>query len=281
MKKLSLFKISRHTGTHLIAAILIVLAFASCSSTQKSAGKELTTENLTLTYIDKAQAGSDISKLNLEHPSPLSEQQMVFHMVALRYESSSLFGTAGPVFTKEDIQNTKRLLTKTLHKAHAQNIIGFEVESDKGTTKGELFASGGKLHWRLFEIQGVKHSLTRNQMARYGTAWQLVPGEGQRFYVTDKLLGSKQWKNWIEAKIDLSAPKNLKPARPGKQRVQSGTVEAKPSPAPRIAPKPTAPEKNTAALEKKLKFLKHLREKQLIDQQEYERKRKDLLDQYF
>lgn len=280
MKKLTLYKTTGHLGIPFFAAIMIVLALMGCSSTHKLAGKKLTTEDLTLTYIDKAQASGDIAKLNLEHPLPLSERQMVFHMVALRYESSSLFGTTGPVFTKKDIQKTKRLLSKTLNKVHVQNIIEFEVESESGTTKGHLFASGGKLHWRFFEIQGAKYSLTGNPMAQYGTAWQLVPGKGQGFHVTDRFLGTKRWTNWIEAKIDLPAPENLKTERPESASPNSGAGQST-VPPQASSPGKTAPEKNTSALEEKLKFLKHLHDKQLIGQQEYERKRNDLLDQHF
>ena len=188
---------------------------------------------------------------------------MVFHMVALTYENLSLLGEAGPVFTKDDIKKTKRLLTKALNKAHPKNIIGFKVESEDGTTQGELFASKGNLHWRFFEIQGVKYSLTHNPMAQRGTAWRMVPKKGQKFHVTDQLLGSKKWTNWIEAKINLPAPANLKIA------------PAQPNPL-----KATVPEKTPADLEEKLKFLKHLYENQLIDKREFEQKRKDLLDQY-
>ena len=265
----------------LVIAFSIVLALTGCSSTHKSADKKLTAEGFTLTYKDKAQANGDIVKLTLQHPLSISEQQMVFHMVALSYEPFSLFSKATSVFTKEDIQKTKRLLTKTLNKAHSQNIIGFVLESEQGTTKGELFASEGKLHWRFFEIQGVKYSLTRNQMARYGTAWQMVLKKGQKFHITDKLLGSKRWTNWIEAKIDISAPENLKMARPKKDGSSSSAAQTAPSPSQPSPSKATDSGKNIVDLEKKLQLLKHLHEKQLIDQQEYERKRKDLLDQYF
>ena len=264
----------------LITGFLIVLVFAGCQSTHKSAGKKLTAKDFTLTYTDKAQAGGEYANLILQHPLAVTERQMVFHMVALTYENYSLLGKSGPVFTKEDIQKTKRLLTKALNKAHAQNIIGFEVESEEGTTKGELFASGGKLHWRLFEIRGVKYSLTSSKIARYGTTWRMVPKKGQKFHVTEKFLGTKQWTNWIEAQIDLPAPANLKMARPKKQRAQSGGGASEPPLAPMIPPKAATPQKNPADLEEKLKFLKHLYDKQLIDQQEYEKKRKDLLDQY-
>ena len=202
---------------------------------------------------------------------------MVFHMVALTYENHSLLGKPGPVFTKEDIKKSMRLLTKALTKAHSQNIIGFEVESEEGLTKGELFASEGKLHWRFFQIQGIQHSLTRNQMTRYGTAWRIVPKKGQKFHVTDKLLGAKQWTNWVEAKIDLPAPENLRIGSKNKKRSSPSTAQ---SPPPASQPRTTAPQKSTTDLEEKLKFLKHLHENQLIDQREYEQKRKDLLDQY-
>ncbi len=281
MKKLTDSKTIGHFNSPLVATIMIVLVLAGCSSTHKSAGKTLTTEGFKLTYTDKAQAGREINELTLQHPLPITERQIVFHMVALTYENYSLLGKAGPVFTKDDIKKTKRLLTKALSKAHSQNIIGFELESEGGTTKGELFANQGNLHWRFFEIQGVKYSLTRNQMARYGTAWRMVTKKGQKFHVTDKLLGAKQWTNWIEAKINLPAPANLKIARPKKKRANPGTAQSEPPPSSQSSPpKATAPGKSTTDLEEKLKFLKYLHENQLIDKREYEQKRKDLLDQY-
>ncbi len=280
MKKLTHYKTTGHLNIPFFAAILIVLALAGCSSTHKSAGKTLTTEDFTLTYTDKAQAGTKIDELTLQHPLPITERQMVFHMVALTYENLSLLGEAGPVFTKDDIKKTKRLLTKALNKAHSQNIIGFELDSEDGTTQGELFASRGNLHWRFFEIQGVKYSLTRNLMAQRGTAWRLVPRKGQKFHVTDKLLGTKQWTNWIEAKINLPAPANLKISRPKIKRSNPDTAQTTPSPSQPSPPKTIAPEKSTADLEEKLKFLKYLHENQLIDKREYDQKRKDLLNQY-
>lgn len=252
--------------------IFILLAFVGCSSTSQSANKKLSAEDFTLTYTDKAQAGSAVNELALQHPLRILERQMVFHLVALRYENNSLLSKPGPVFTKEDIRKMKRLLTKSLTHADPQHIIGFEVESEEGTTKGELFASNGKLHWRFSEIRGTKHTLARNPTTRYGAAWRILPGNGQKFHVTDQFLGTREWTNWIEAKINLPAPANLKIARPKKDR-----------PAPPAAPNPpttAVPKNDPAELEEKLKFLKHLHENQLIDPQEYEKKRKDLLDQY-
>ena len=261
-------------------AVLTFLIMTGCSSSHKTAGKKLATESLTLTYVDKAQAGSEIRELLLQHPLPITERQMVYHMAALTFENHSLLGKPTPVFTKEDIQKTKRLLTKALAKAHSQNIIGFEVDSEEGTTQGQLFASGEKLHWRFFEIRGVKYSLTRNQMARYGTAWRMVLKKGQKFHVTDKFLGSKQWTNWVEAAINLPAPSNVKIGTRKQKNSNSGTVRSRPSASPPTNTQPVPTPKKSTDLEEKLKFLKHLYQNQLIDKREYEQKRKDLLDQY-
>ena len=279
-KKLMDSKIAGRLNLSFGAVILAVLILASCSSTHKASGKKLSTEDFTLTYTDKAQAGEEIRKLLLQHPLPITERQMVYHMVALTFENYSLLSKPSPVFTKDDINKTKRLLAKALTKAHSQNIIGFELESEEGSTKGELFASQGNLHWRFFEIQGVKYSLTRNQMARYGTAWRLVPKKGQKFHRTDKLLGAKQWTNWVEAKINIPAPSNLKTSTKKKRSQNSGTTRSKPATSQPSQPKSITPQKSTTELEEKLKFLKHLHENQLIDKREYEQKRKDLLDQY-
>jgi hypothetical protein len=280
MKKLTDSKTSGYFNNVLVATIMIVLVLAGCSSTHKSAGKTLTTENLKLTYIDKAQAGREIDKLDLEHPLSISERQVIYHMVALTYENYALLGKARPVFTKDDIKKTNRLLTKALNKGHSQNIIGFKVESEEGTTQGELFASKRNLHWRFFEIRGVRYSINQNSVKQQGNAWRLVPGNGQKFHVTDQLLGSKKWTNWIEAKVNLPAPANLKTARPRQKGSNPGTAQSAPPPSQPGGSTLTTPGKTQADLEEKLKFLKYLYENQLIDEQEYQKKRKDLLDQY-
>ena len=303
-------------------AVVIVLALAGCSSTQKSpdkkvllpnkkalqmdkgmqiadkgvieankegigtdnalirANKKLIMKDFTLTYINQKLADGDIDRFTLQHPLTITERQMVIHMVALNYENHSSPGKTGPVFTRGDIKKTKRLLTKSLNKAHPQNIIGFEVASEAGTTQGQVFASKGVLHWRFFKIRGVPYSKTSNPVKQKG-AWRMAPGNGQRFHGSNKPRGNRQWANWIEAKVNLPAPANLKTSRPKTERPNPGTAQqTAPSPSQPGSSKTIAPEKNAAELEEKLKFLKHLHENQLIDKREYEQKRKDLLNQY-
>ena len=242
-------------------------------------GKKLIMEDFTLTYIDQEQADGDIDQFTLQHPFSIAERQVALHMVALNYEIYSKPKIANPVFTKEDIRKTKRLLTKALNKAHPQTIIGFEVTSETGTTQGQLFASRGVLHWRFFKIQGVWHSKTRNEEKQYGT-WRMMPGTGQRFHKSNMPRGTRKWDNWIEAKINLPAPTHLNNSRPKTKRPNNGTAQMAPSPSQPSPSTTIAPEKRIIDLEEKLKFLKYLHQNQLIDKREYEQKRKDLLNQY-
>ena len=306
--------ITRFFKTPFALAVIFALAFTGCSSTQQPskkkvlwsnneevvaeekvpgankeemktgkvlmpANKKLVVEDFTLTYIVQEEADGGIDQLALQHPLTITERQVVSHMVALSYENYSSPGKARPVFTKEDIQKTKRLLTKALNKAHPQNVIGFEVASEAGATQGQLFANKGVLHWRFFKIHGVWFSKTRNSEEQYAT-WRMVPRNGQRFHKSNKSRGTRQWTNWIEAKINLPAPANLKSSRPNIKSPNPGTAQTTPSPSQPSPPKNIAPEDNIVDLEEKLKFLKYLHENQLIDKREYELKRKDLLNQY-
>jgi hypothetical protein len=243
------------------------------------ANRKLTLKDFTLTYILQEEADGYIDQLTLQHPLSISEKQIVIHMVALSYKNYSSTSKAAPVFTKEDIKKTKRLLTKALNKANPHRIIGFEIASEEGTTQGQLFASRGALHWRFFQIQGVWFSKTRSLYEQYGT-WQMVPRNGQRLHKSKKSRNTLQWANWIEAEINLPAPANLKTSRPKIKRPNPGTAQTAPPPTQASPPKATVPEKSPADLEEKLKFLKYLHENQLIDKREYELKREDLLNQY-
>jgi hypothetical protein len=243
------------------------------------AGRKLIAEDFSLTYIDQEQADGDIDQLTLQHPLSITERQVEHHMVSFNYENYSKPNIASPVFTKEDIKKTKRLLTKALIKAHPQNIIGFEVTSETGTTQGQLFASRGVLHWRFFKIQGVWYSKSRNEEKQYGT-WRMVPGNGQRFHKSNMPRGTRKWDNWIEAKINLPTLTNMKSSRPNTKRPNTGVAQTAPSPSQPNPSTTIAPEKSIIDLEEKLKFLRYLHQNQLIDKREYEQKRKDLLNQY-
>ena len=239
---------------------------ASCSSKSIKGEKTHKFEDLTLSYQDKSRAGTHVNELTLEHPVALKGKEVLHHLVSLRFEGNALLSKRKSVFKKDDINKIRRLLTRALHSVKPSHVVGFELEGSNGTTSGIVFAGNGRLHWRFDKIQGAEHSLSGSQVTRYGTAWRLIPRKGQKLFSTKTLLGSKKWTNWIVAKLKLPGqPPKIKKAA-GENRPQ-GAAQKSSSGA-------------THELEEKLDFLKHLHEKKLIDDREYQQKRKDLLDKY-
>jgi hypothetical protein len=282
MKSKSLFAI------YCLALTFFLLATVGCQTQQKSAGKTLEAKDFILRYSDKSADGPEVSDLEFQHPLNISERQLIQQMWALKYQGNALVSEPTHVFTKNDISKVRRLLTKALNKAHPQNLIGFVIDAEDGTTRGLVFASDGKLYWKFEEIQGVRFNLTKNFQARYGTAWRLLPqkSKGQKLFVSDKLFGSKVWENWIVAKL---APQSPKPQTGMKQKpksTQDTSLKQQPVNGPSQVQSetqvktPQQPSMNPE-LEKKLQFLKSLRERNLIGESEYLQKRKELLDSYF
>jgi hypothetical protein len=280
-RKFMQFHFFRNTYRVLSGTVLLFLVISlalGCSSTKRKGEKTLEMKDLTLSYRNKVDGGPDVASLKMAHPLKISERMVVQHLSRLHYENFALLGEAGPVFTRADIKRLKRLLTKALNNAKPQNIIIFEIESEEGTTVGQVFASKGNLHWRFEEIRGVKHSLTRNQLARYGTAWRLIPKKGQRYQVASQLLGSRPKTNWIIAKLNIAMATQSREKASVPQNAPQPPPDPPVDPAP--ASTPSATPKVDPDLEEKLKFLKRLYENELIDQREYQKKRQDLLDQY-
>ena len=236
--------------------------------------KTLKTKGFTLSYRDKASAnikfeGSSIDKIRLAHPLKMPESDVRGHLESLMFEELSLFGKKKYVFNSEDIDRIARLFTKALQHVPSHKIIHYELETSGGTTEGDIFASKGSIHWRFNSINGRGFSLRSN---RGNTKWRLAPQPGQRYYETTNLMGSHAQENWVIANL---VPAKMK-ARPRKKTKRKNKAP------------PRAPEKDTdlpakssdPALEEKLQFLKELYDKNLIDEKEYDQKRKELLDAY-
>ena len=243
--------------------VLLAGLNVSCSSTAIKGEKTLKAKDLTLSYLDKSRAGQHVNALTLQHPVSLSKKEVFHHLVSLRFEGNALLSKQKPVFKKDGLQKIRRLLTRALNSVKPNHVVGFELDGSGGTTSDIVFASNGRLYWRFDEIRGAAYSLSGNQVTRYGTAWQLIPRKGQKLFVTKTLLGKKKWTNWIVAKLKL-------PGQPPKMKKGKGENRSQGN------PQNFSPD----TLEEKLSFLKRLHDKNLIDDGEYQQKRKDLLDQY-
>jgi len=240
---------------------------ASCSSTPITGEKTHKTKDLTLSYQDKSRAGERVNDMTLQHPVSLNGEEVLHHLTSLKYEGNALMSKKNFVFHREDLYKIQPLLTRALNGLKPNLVLGYELKAKGGTTSGIVFASNNRLHWRFDEIQGLPYTASRDQRGLRGTAWRLIPRKGQKLYVSSSLLGSKSLSNWIIAKLKM----------PGK--APSLKKEEKKKNPEQATPKSAAPV-NSNTLEEKLEFLKNLHEKGLIDDQEYQQKRKDLLDKY-
>lgn len=250
--------------------LLALGLFLGCSTTKE---KKLEREGLTLIYRPKHQAVAAIEKMRMNHPIKISEEEFQNHLYSLQYEELFLLGKNKYVISLQDVNKISKDLTKAVNHLTPKNILVFELDTPRGTTRGEIFAAENKINFRFDTIKGVAFS--SNSLARStASVWRLVPVKGQTQKTTKRILGSSTLGNWVVAEMTLPQ-KSKRFLKGGKTQNQTPRT-SRPSP----QSVPSTPRNNDQELEKKLKFLKDLRSKDLIDDEEYERKRKELLDSF-
>ena len=252
-----------------VFAMALLVFLPACSSGPTP--KKLETGGLTLMYRDKSSSGSEVNKMRFNHPVQLSQAEVHNHLLSLRYEELSLLGKKKYVFSSKGLEEISRILTKALNRVKPDKFVYFVLETASGATEVEVFGTNDKLNWRVNSIRGLNFSNT--SFSNFGGShWRLVPREGQNYHVSQKLIGTSTRDNWIIADLKLT-------------RIARGRVKKSSAPSTKMRP-PSSPTKNPAPavnrenLQQKLQFLKDLRDKELIDESEYERKRKELIDTY-
>ncbi len=251
---------------HLLYVLILFLA-VGCATEERIFKKG----DLTLIYRHKTTSAAELKEIQLAHPLKISQKKVAAHLHSLAYTHNAILSKGKLIFTSQQVKENSKILTKALNKASPNNVIYIELDSDGGTTTVELFASDDHLNWKFDTIRGVRYS--KNMLKGWGSTWRLIPRKGQTLFTSQKLLGRKTWDNWIVAELDLPEPKKRKiRKKPGKKK----RSKKRPARTLKSAPTEIDPE-----LEKKLKFLKQLKEKDLIDDEEYKLKRKELLDQAF
>ncbi|MCS5621277.1 MAG: SHOCT domain-containing protein [Nitrospinaceae bacterium] len=261
--------------TFILIAVLVSGLLSGCASTKE---KKLQTKGFTLSYKDKSSAGSSVNKMQLNHPLKISETAIRNYLRSLVFEELSLFGKKKPVFLSHDIDRIGRLLTKAIQRVSSRKIIHYELETPQGATSGDIFASKKYIHWRFDSIKGM--GFTGRSKTGWGNVnWRMVPQPGQKYQVVQKLLGTEAQENWVFTELQPSSKrqknarqKNLRSGPSKSRTVVPSREQANNRPSPSKGP--------NLVLEEKLEFLKDLHEKNLVDEKEYNQKRKELLDTY-
>ncbi len=97
---------------------------------------------------------------------------------------------------------------------------------------------------------------------------------GQRFHKESSTLGNERKRNWIISDLELQVQ--------SKRGLKSGSLKQKSSTpkSPKQKSSASRPSSEKGEFEKRLQFLKELRQKQLIDDEEYKHKKTELLEQF-
>ena len=218
----------QYLQSHFILIFIVALVSALAAGCAGTKEKKLKTKGFTLTYQDKTSAGSSISKIQLEHPLKISEPEVRRHLKSLVFEEMSLFGKKKPVFLPHDLDRIGRLLTKALQHAPNNKIIHYELETPRGATSGDVFASKKFIHWRFDSIKGMEFS-GRSYTSLGNVNWRMVPQSGQKYHAVKKLLGNQAQENWIFAKLHPSSKMKRKARQkspaPSRNKASSRSLE--------------------------------------------------------
>jgi hypothetical protein len=243
--------------------------FIGCSAPEK----RLTKDQLTIAYQSKSSLESEIRKLRLQHPVKISAEQMANQLHSLKYKELTLTGKKKYIFSPSDVLEIAPIMTKALNRIKSSKVLHYEVETPRGKTAGIVFRAKGKINWRF---DGINGSRFLNTNVRRGSTWALLPQIGQRFHKGSSMLGNAQKKNWIISNLELQVYSKRGP-KPGSLKKPEKKFSTSKSSNKKSSTSTSSSEKEK--FKKRLQFWKELRQKKLIDDEEYKHKKTELLEQ--
>ena len=256
----------------ILALLLCSCLFIGCSSTEKRLQKE----QLTIKYRSQLSLEKELQKFRLQHPIKISKEQVINHLLSLRYQGLSLLGKKQYVFSPNDVLDITPIITKALNRLKPSKVLHYEVETPKGATAGTIFRAKGKINWIFKAIKGNDFSDTALHGQLKGSSWRLLPKRGQHFHRSHSMLGNEQKRNWIISDLDLP----LRSRRGLKSELLSKKSRRSNSQGLKQEKSINQSSSDQTEFEKSLRFLKNLRDQKLIDDNEYKRKKKELLNQF-
>ncbi len=248
------------------------LSLGACKSLEKD--RTFNKPGMTVSFLRLYELDEDLEDFQIDHPVEISTEQVRNHLLSLYYQDISKPGEKGrAVFSIEDAKNLASGLKVALNRVEEGDYIYFGFQAEKGVTEGELFSSVGKVHYRFLRINGVDYS--NHFLGTSAPTWRLVRRtSGQTIYKEKTGLLKVTRENWIIVDIKL----------PPFKRTPVSAVRK--SHSPRVVPgnSPVSrkkPNSRQSQLKEKLRSLKELYEKGLIDERDYQKKKNEILNQNF
>ena len=206
----------------------------------------------------------NVKKFKLNHPIKISKREIINHLVSLRYMVTSSGNKEGIVFLADVVRKLAPILVKAFAALSHRKFIHVELKSKQGTTEADIFSFKKYLNWRFDSIHGETFFQKNNGRMFKIFAWELVPQKGQLYYKSSK--NKRLHKNWLVAKRNLPVSKT-------KDRALSELSD--------LLENGDSETELNQELEKKLKHLKRLYEKGLIEEEEYKAQQNKLFDKLF
>ena len=206
----------------------------------------------------------NVKKFKLNHPIKISKREIINHLVSLRYKETSFVNKGESVFFADEVRKLAPILVKAFAALSHRKIIHVELKSKQGTTEADIFSFKKYLNWRFDSIHGETFFQKNNGRMFKIFSWELIPQKGQLYYKSSK--NKRLHKNWLVAKLNLPVSQTKDRADGDlSDLLQSGNSETK----------------LNRELERKLKHLKRLYEKGLIEEEEYKAQQKKIFDKLF
>jgi len=262
----------------IIALVLIFTLGLLSNCATEPEERKLEVEGFTLMYKAQKSANSEVKNIPIDHPVKVSVEAMTAQLLSLKYKELALFGKLKAVFSVKDINSIARLMAKALSRSPSNKLVYFELEATGGLTKGQLFYSKKMLHWRFSKISGRSFNLSNRGASGFrgkGTIWKMIPQRGQALKKT-KGVFSVTWDNWLVSRLKLPTTKGLQSRK--KKYMKEKRKETMPSSQTRMQ-EPSRPTSDSV-VEEKLNTLNDLKRKGLIDEKEYLKRKKEILDRY-
>ena len=244
-----------------IAVFLLFLSFSVFEIAESADSKK---SSIKISFRSQLHKNSDFKKFKLNHPIKISQEEIINHLVSLRYKGTFLGDKEERVFSLPEIKKIAPVFVKAFAAVSSEKIVHVELNNGGGITSGDIFSFRKYLNWRFDSIRGETFFQRNNTRERNIFAWKMIPKKGQLYFKSGS--DKRIHKNWIVSslKLPVVGQKNAN------NRVSLDGLETEPL-NNNINPK----------LEEKLKHLKGLYDKQLISEDEYKIQQKKLFDELF
>lgn len=248
-------------------SFLYLLASVPAKAEQVSVGKS----DFTVEIAFFREGEKEKYKLSrIAHPYSFDLKIIQSSMASLGYQERTIaWSDAKRVFNNSVIQNLAPAIAEKFAQAGSDQRIVFKTFDSSGKTlaEGDVFLTFQGLHWRFTVINRSKRGI--DDFSIMGENWRLVERDGQKY--------------WRKTRMDLN---NLAQDITNwvilwKVRPDAARVLKAPSPVPATAVKNETPQAADGSdIKKKLRLLEELKQENLIGEEEYQKKREEILRRF-